>query len=86
MNEKDCGEKFLKRMPVTPFMSLKLTHNFRCQDVIAEMVHTKDGSRLVREFIARGSAKVVKIVKYMFDAHTILSGPKTSRQSHQALR
>lgn len=29
-----------------------------CQDVLAEMVHTKDGSRAVREFIARGTAKV----------------------------
>ena len=29
-----------------------------CQDSLAEMVHTKDGSRVVREFLARGSAKV----------------------------
>jgi hypothetical protein len=29
-----------------------------CQDVLAEMVHTRDGSRVVREFIARGTAKV----------------------------
>jgi len=29
-----------------------------CQDVLAEMVHTKDGSRVVREFITQGSAKV----------------------------
>lgn len=29
-----------------------------CQELFAEMVHTKDGSRLVREFIARGTAKV----------------------------
>ncbi len=29
-----------------------------CQEVIAEMVHTKDGSRVVREFLARGTAKV----------------------------
>ncbi|KAL0577745.1 Pumilio y domain member 6 [Marasmius crinis-equi] len=28
-----------------------------CQDIIPEMVHTKDGSRAVRELIARGSAK-----------------------------
>ncbi|GBE84550.1 ARM repeat-containing protein [Sparassis latifolia] len=28
-----------------------------CQDVLAEMVHTKDGSRIVREFIAQGTAK-----------------------------
>jgi len=38
-----------------------------CQDVLAEMVHTKDGSRIVREFIARGTAKdrkqIVKALK-----------------------
>ncbi|KAI0674047.1 ARM repeat-containing protein [Trametes maxima] len=38
-----------------------------CQDVLAEMVHTKDGSRLVREFIAWGTAKdrkhIVKAIK-----------------------
>ncbi|RXW13784.1 hypothetical protein EST38_g12072 [Candolleomyces aberdarensis] len=28
-----------------------------CQDVVAEMVHTKDGSRVVREFLAYGTAK-----------------------------
>ena len=38
-----------------------------CQDVLAEMVHTKDGSRAVREFIAYGTAKdrkqIVKALK-----------------------
>ncbi|OJT15544.1 Pumilio -like domain family member 6 [Trametes pubescens] len=38
-----------------------------CQDALAEMVHTKDGSRVVREFIAWGSAKdrkhIVKAIK-----------------------
>ncbi|KAF9463742.1 armadillo-type protein [Collybia nuda] len=38
-----------------------------CQDVLAEMVHTKDGSRVVREFIAQGSAKdrkqILKVLK-----------------------
>lgn len=38
-----------------------------CQDVLAEMVHTKDGSRVVREFIAQGTAKdrkhIVKAIK-----------------------
>nr|VWO97822.1 Non-canonical non-ribosomal peptide synthetase FUB8 (EC (Fusaric acid biosynthesis protein 8) [Ganoderma boninense] len=38
-----------------------------CQDVLAEMVHTKDGSRVVREFIAWGTAKdrkhIVKTIK-----------------------
>ena len=30
----------------------------RCQEILAEMVHTKDGSRVVRELLARGNAKV----------------------------
>ncbi|EPQ51495.1 ARM repeat-containing protein [Gloeophyllum trabeum ATCC 11539] len=38
-----------------------------CQDVLAEMVHTKHGSRVVREFIARGTAKdrkhIIKALK-----------------------
>lgn len=29
-----------------------------CAELLPEMVHTKDGSRVVREFLARGSAKV----------------------------
>jgi pumilio family protein 6 len=29
-----------------------------CQEVLAEMVHTRDGSRVVREFLAWGTAKV----------------------------
>jgi pumilio family protein 6 len=29
-----------------------------CQDDLAEMVHTRDGSRVVREFLAQGTAKV----------------------------
>ncbi|KAI0764723.1 ARM repeat-containing protein [Fomes fomentarius] len=38
-----------------------------CQDTLAEMVHTKDGSRVVREFLAWGTAKdrkhIVKQIK-----------------------
>ncbi|KAG2138425.1 armadillo-type protein [Suillus bovinus] len=38
-----------------------------CQDVLAEMVHTKDGSRAVRDFIAYGTAKdrkqIIKVIK-----------------------
>ncbi|KAJ7061988.1 armadillo-type protein [Mycena amicta] len=38
-----------------------------CQDVLAELVHTKDGSRVVREFLARASAKerkqIIKVLK-----------------------
>ncbi|KAI6004365.1 armadillo-type protein [Pisolithus orientalis] len=38
-----------------------------CQDVLAETVHTKDGSRAVREFLAFGTAKdrkhIIKVIK-----------------------
>ncbi|RXW23535.1 hypothetical protein EST38_g2307 [Candolleomyces aberdarensis] len=38
-----------------------------CQDVLAEMVHTKDGSRVVRGFLAYGTAKdrkqILKVLK-----------------------
>ncbi|KAI9438552.1 ARM repeat-containing protein [Lactarius indigo] len=38
-----------------------------CKDSLAEMVHTKDGSRAVRDFLARGTAKdrkhIVKVLK-----------------------
>ncbi|KAH7908713.1 armadillo-type protein [Hygrophoropsis aurantiaca] len=38
-----------------------------CQDVLAEMVHTKDGSRVVRDFLAYGTAKdrkhIIKTIK-----------------------
>ncbi|KAG5644467.1 hypothetical protein DXG03_008368 [Asterophora parasitica] len=38
-----------------------------CQEVLAEMVHTKDGSRVVREFLALGTAKdrkqILKVLK-----------------------
>ncbi|THH10377.1 hypothetical protein EW146_g8387 [Bondarzewia mesenterica] len=38
-----------------------------CQDIFAEMVHTKEGSRVVREFLAQGTAKdrktIVKTIK-----------------------
>ncbi|KAG6816173.1 hypothetical protein H0H87_008097 [Tephrocybe sp. NHM501043] len=47
----------------------KLRHEMfeTCQEVLAEMVHTKDGSRVVREFLALGSAKdrkqILKVLK-----------------------
>ncbi|KAI0258545.1 ARM repeat-containing protein [Gloeopeniophorella convolvens] len=38
-----------------------------CGDLFAEMVHTKDGSKVVREFLARGTAKerkhIIKVIK-----------------------
>ena len=40
------------------FFFVWLIRTKSCQDVLAEMVHTKDGSRVVREFLAQGTAKV----------------------------
>ncbi|KAJ7198843.1 armadillo-type protein [Mycena pura] len=40
-----------------------------CQDVLAELVHTKDGSRVVREFLARGSAKDRKQILKVLKSH-----------------
>ena len=38
-----------------------------CQELVAEMVHTKEGSRAVREFLACGTAKdrkqIIKVLK-----------------------
>ncbi|KXN85890.1 Pumilio homology domain family member 6 [Leucoagaricus sp. SymC.cos] len=38
-----------------------------CQELMAEMVHTKDGSRVVREFLVQGTAKdrkqIIKVLK-----------------------
>ncbi|KAJ3513616.1 hypothetical protein NLJ89_g2848 [Agrocybe chaxingu] len=38
-----------------------------CQELLAEMVHTRDGSRVVREFLAQGTAKdrkqILKVLK-----------------------
>lgn len=40
---------------------------YSCQELLAEMVHTKDGSLCVREFLAWGSAKdrkqIIKVLK-----------------------
>ncbi|KAF8316109.1 ARM repeat-containing protein [Clavulina sp. PMI_390] len=40
---------------------------YSCQELVAEMVHTKEGSRAVREFLACGSAKdrkqIIKVLK-----------------------
>ncbi|KAF4607476.1 pumilio domain member 6 [Pleurotus pulmonarius] len=40
-----------------------------CQDVLAEMVHTKDGSRVVRGFLAYGTAKDRKLVLKALKPH-----------------
>lgn len=61
--ERDKGRREIFEMYVVSFLSLtrdgaKMALH-RCQDVVAELVHTKDGSRVVREFLARGSAKVI---------------------------
>jgi hypothetical protein len=57
-----------------------------CQELVAEMVHTKDGSRAVREFVAQGTAKVGLdrwgIVGYGLNLE--LLGPETNHQSPEA--
>ncbi|KAF9451432.1 ARM repeat-containing protein [Macrolepiota fuliginosa MF-IS2] len=40
-----------------------------CQELLAEMVHTKDGSRVVREFLAQGTAKDRKQILKLFKPH-----------------
>ncbi|KIO21766.1 hypothetical protein M407DRAFT_28694 [Tulasnella calospora MUT 4182] len=40
-----------------------------CQELLAEMAHTKDGSRAVREFVAWGSAKDRKKILKTFKPH-----------------
>ncbi|KAL0959126.1 hypothetical protein HGRIS_014419 [Hohenbuehelia grisea] len=40
-----------------------------CQDVLTEMVHTKDGSRVVREFLAFGTAKERKVILKTLKPH-----------------
>ncbi|KAH9031960.1 ARM repeat-containing protein [Lactarius hengduanensis] len=51
--------------PSSPIHSLTILRS--CKDSLAEMVHTRDGSRVVREFLAQGTAKdrkhIVKILK-----------------------
>ncbi len=48
-------------------LSFHLAKCNSCQEVLAELVHTKDGSRVVREFLARGTAKdrkqILKVLK-----------------------
>lgn len=46
---------------------LRLLDVNSCQELVAEMVHTKEGSRAVREFLACGTAKdrkqIIKVLK-----------------------
>ena len=44
------------RSTLSNILCFNLEHS--CQDDVAEMVHTRDGSRVVREFLAHGTAKV----------------------------
>ncbi|KZT52352.1 ARM repeat-containing protein [Calocera cornea HHB12733] len=40
-----------------------------CQELLAEFVHTRDGSRVVREFLARGTAKDRKVILKTLKPH-----------------
>ena len=55
----------------------------RCQEILAEMVHTKDGSRVVRELLARGNAKVSNssAPPLVPSSQPPYQGPKTNTQS-----
>ena len=58
-SERGYAEKCLRGMPRPAAQYISMTYAVHsCQDTLAEIVHTKDGSRVVREFIAQGTAKV----------------------------
>ncbi|KAJ7595727.1 armadillo-type protein [Mycena floridula] len=42
-----------------------------CQELLAEMVHTKDGSRVVRDFLANGTAKDRKQILKVLKPHVL---------------
>lgn len=52
------------------------------------MVHTKDGSRVVREFIAQGTAKVngFDVISIFYLMVFVCVGPETYCQDDQASR
>lgn len=57
----------------------------RSQEVLAEMVHTKDGSRVVREFIVQGSAKVRSQLAASYrSAYNRFLGSETNCESLEA--
>ena len=62
-SERKCTMEYLKG-ECFRLVSISFTNNITksCKDLLAEMVHTRDGSRVVREFLARGTAKVCRIV------------------------
>ena len=71
-NKRSCAERCSKCALSFPDSRGVFLTDFRpctdsCQDVLAEMVHTKDGSRVVREFLAYGTAKdrkqILKVLK-----------------------
>ncbi len=56
-----------------------------CQELLADMVHTRDGSRLVREFIVQGNAKVCisgptcfQLLKATSGSQINIESPKTA--------
>lgn len=55
---RSCFTRCLRGYIFHSFVSPNRSLARSCKDLLAEMVHTKDGSRVVREFLARGTAKV----------------------------
>lgn len=63
------------------FMSRDCSLAHSCKDLIAEMVHTKDGSRVVREFLARGTAKVCGVISFILVC-ALMMGLQKGSQAH----
>lgn len=55
---RSCIMRYLRGCITLSFISRHYSLVCSCKDLLAEMVHTRDGSRVVREFLARGTAKV----------------------------
>ena len=83
-NRKSFEEKCLKGLFCLMRLVIYIDPWNSCQEFLAEMVHTKDGSRVVREFIAQGTAKVYA---FYWKPSRVLTGlypgSKTSPQSPQ---
>ena len=65
--------RYLRGNVSHPFMSRHRSLAHSCKDLIAEMVHTKDGSRVVREFLARGTAKVCGVISFILGCGLMVS-------------
>ncbi|KAH0828555.1 armadillo-type protein [Lanmaoa asiatica] len=76
--QEKLRREIFERLIVELIRVVQHSNNYAsCQDVLAEMVHTKDGSRVVREFIAYGTAKVSFLICILLHAkHTLFQDRK----------